>query len=588
MEVKMFALGKLYPLCLFYVFIYVASICFSSPVSHKSFVEAFGGDGKASETTLLVTSSSDTAVRKRQNSFDKFEEDHHIYERMKAEGETSSEEASTIQEDSTTNRLRGKERPEQASPENGQQDDWFFPPIEEEIDNENTYRETDNSGRAETLKGKDEDTIASVDFEDRETPVFIPTERIEFMEDLWYKWSYENNDFDTPTRTSDYVDGYIIEPNQKLCGTKDTERCGPNNWKFLHTECNGKLNRKQSPIDLPATDRSTAELNFEVKDKTWEKETSPQEINERLDEVGILKSDLLEPIAFSKNYGCSQGKLIADTHTWEVLLNECTELSIMYLGSKYDLQQFHFHAPSEHTINGKYFDAEAHFVHFSEETQEYTVLGVLIDAEEEADNPFLSEFWENEVEIVDGVHTRAETDGLAEVEEELRNEVEMAPTKDFNTPIDPYDFFMPSNRSYYMYQGSLTTPNCGTNVNWVIFDEHAIISKKQLNQYRDGVANFPMSQADPTSGNTNRPVQPLGSRNIYFYSDQSGDNLIKNFEPKPSPSSTDSVRRKKRTSHQMRPAERRKLIYEAKKEERRNKRHMLDIMKRRQKGMTKV
>jgi len=228
--------------------------------------------------------------------------------------------------------------------------------------------------------------------------------------------------------------------------------------------------------------------------------------------------------------------------------------------------------------------AEAHFVHFSEETQEYTVLGVLIDAEDASENSFLSEFWENEVEIANEVKDKASKEGIEEIGKELRNEQELAPTKEFQAPIDPYDFFMPANRSYYMYQGSLTTPNCGMNVNWVIFHEHALISRKQLNQYRDGVANFPMSQADPSTGNTNRPVQELGSRNIYFYSDQSGDNVIKNFEPKPD----SSGRRKKKSSHTMNDIDRRKLIYEAKKQERTKKRNLLDAMKRRQRGMTKV
>merc|ERR1719284_1209459 len=369
-----------------------------------------------------------------------------------------------------------------------EQNDWFFTPIEESLGGEDTYRDT--AGQAEELRGQEqkeeisnsnEDGISSVDFEDKATAVFIPTEKIEFMEDLWYKWSYEENDFDAPTRTSEYIDGYIIEPTQKICGTKDTPRLFPSNWKFLHTECNGQLNRKQSPIDLPSTKKKkNAERYFQIEDKTWEKDTSPQEVNERLDQVGILSSELLEPILFNQNYGCTEGKLIADTHTWEVLLNECNDLSIMYLGSKYDLQQFHFHAPSEHTVDGKVFDAEAHFVHFSEETQEYTVLGVLMDAEEDSDNAFLSEFWENEVEIVDGVNKKVEKEGLDGVEEELRHENELAPTMKFPSPIDPYDFFMPANRSYYMYQGSLTTPNCGMNVNWVVFDEHAVISQKQL------------------------------------------------------------------------------------------------------------
>ena len=38
----------------------------------------------------------------------------------------------------------------------------------------------------------------------------------------------------------------------------------------------------------------------------------------------------------------------------------------------------HFHAPSEHTIDGEYFDAELHFVH-NWSSSEFIVIGVLFD-----------------------------------------------------------------------------------------------------------------------------------------------------------------------------------------------------------------
>ena len=38
----------------------------------------------------------------------------------------------------------------------------------------------------------------------------------------------------------------------------------------------------------------------------------------------------------------------------------------------------HFHAPSEHTVDGEYFDAELHFVHNRSET-DFIVVGVLFD-----------------------------------------------------------------------------------------------------------------------------------------------------------------------------------------------------------------
>ena len=44
--------------------------------------------------------------------------------------------------------------------------------------------------------------------------------------------------------------------------------------------------------------------------------------------------------------------------------------------------QFHFHAPSEHTIGGRQMDLEVHFVHLTPEGGLGAVLGVFFDREE--------------------------------------------------------------------------------------------------------------------------------------------------------------------------------------------------------------
>ena len=46
--------------------------------------------------------------------------------------------------------------------------------------------------------------------------------------------------------------------------------------------------------------------------------------------------------------------------------------------------QFHFHSPSEHTINGERFALELHLVHVDAETQEpAAVLGILFKVAED-------------------------------------------------------------------------------------------------------------------------------------------------------------------------------------------------------------
>ena len=47
-------------------------------------------------------------------------------------------------------------------------------------------------------------------------------------------------------------------------------------------------------------------------------------------------------------------------HTFQV---EHLQAFLSWKGEKYSLQQFHFHTPSEHTINGIQFPMEMHLVH---------------------------------------------------------------------------------------------------------------------------------------------------------------------------------------------------------------------------------
>ncbi len=45
----------------------------------------------------------------------------------------------------------------------------------------------------------------------------------------------------------------------------------------------------------------------------------------------------------------------------------------------YRLLQFHVHSPSEHTIDGKYYDLEVHFVHQHYTENKLAVVGVFFD-----------------------------------------------------------------------------------------------------------------------------------------------------------------------------------------------------------------
>lgn len=67
-------------------------------------------------------------------------------------------------------------------------------------------------------------------------------------------------------------------------------------------------------------------------------------------------------------------------HTIEISKNLTAKLKIK--DNEYNLIQFHFHTPSEHRINGKYYDVEAHFV-FADEKENLSVIGVFYDVSDQ-------------------------------------------------------------------------------------------------------------------------------------------------------------------------------------------------------------
>jgi carbonic anhydrase len=139
---------------------------------------------------------------------------------------------------------------------------------------------------------------------------------------------------------------------------------------------------------------------------------------------------------------------------------------------KYELRQFHFHRPSEEKINGKRFDMTVHLVHMDEDGK-LAVVAVLL--QEGNDNALVRELW------TDLPHEKEK--------EELFEKVQIDISQ-----------MLPSDRSYYTFSGSLTTPPCSEDVTWFVLKHPVTISAAEISQfsqlYRDDA----------------RPTQPLYDR----------------------------------------------------------------------------
>jgi carbonic anhydrase len=177
----------------------------------------------------------------------------------------------------------------------------------------------------------------------------------------------------------------------------------------------------------------------------------------------------LDPVTF--DYRPSAFKVNDNGHTIQV--NLAAGNSIEVLGQRFELIQFHFHRPSEESIDGRRFDMVAHFVHKSLEGR-LAVVAVLI--ERGSAQGQLQQVWNNlPLEKGDSVSAR----GLLDLER-----------------------LLPTERGYFTYMGSLTTPPCSEGVLWMVMKQPLQASAEQLGVF---ARLYPMNA---------RPIQSASGRLI--------------------------------------------------------------------------
>ncbi len=158
----------------------------------------------------------------------------------------------------------------------------------------------------------------------------------------------------------------------------------------------------------------------------------------------------------------------------------------------YPLVQFHFHAPSEHTLNGIQYAAELHLVH-TNSVGETTVIGVLLSSSALG------------LPIFDTIMANAP---ISPGEVELSEEVNVSD-------------LLPVGRGFYRYAGSLTTPACTEGVQWFLLKTPVPITPGALAKLHLLISLFPNYGGYP---NNNRPV-----------TDQNGRTVLKTFGFNPLP-----------------------------------------------------
>lgn len=183
-------------------------------------------------------------------------------------------------------------------------------------------------------------------------------------------------------------------------------------------------------------------------------------------------ADPAEPraIEFSHTHGAVD-KVEDNGHAVQVDTH-ATEATIR--GRHFKLAQFHFHAQSEHTLDGKHFPLEGHFV-FKAQDGRLAVVGVMYE--------------------------QGQANAVAQ---EVLDDLKPGKAKPAQHEID-VEGLLPKAHGYYHYLGSLTTPPLTENVEWYVMPEPVTMSKRQIDGFLSHYRR------------NNRNIQPLNGRPLIRY-----------------------------------------------------------------------
>lgn len=242
------------------------------------------------------------------------------------------------------------------------------------------------------------------------------------------------------------------DPGQPWNHNPKDPKLGPAAWAAVDTayaNCAADVGRKQSPVNIVTSQTTRATF---------------------------------DPLVFTEN-----GRTLTLQNTDHVLEVEYAGGATLKAGSQptdsYVLQQWHLHVPSEHRIDGKEYSAELHLV-YRNSIGELSVVGVFMDEK---------------------LPPKANLDPV------IRNFPRRKGSVPFTSGAPSVMSLLPANRTFYRYEGSLTTPPCSESVKWFVMANPVGITPANLGTLHSLVSAFTDYHGYPDN---NRPPVALNGRKI--------------------------------------------------------------------------
>lgn len=179
--------------------------------------------------------------------------------------------------------------------------------------------------------------------------------------------------------------------------------------------------------------------------------------------INISKRNVInKAIEFSLN-DLNLSEVVLENNGYTLQFTPKSESTINFNDDIYSLQQFHFHTPSEHKVDGNMYSMEIHFV-YKNKNDEILVMAAFVK--------------------------RGSSNAT------LETIIQDIPKVNKSINIKDIDIteLLPQDRSYFQYIGSLTTPPCTQNVQWIVLKKPINAQKNQI----DKIHNVINDNARPT------------------------------------------------------------------------------------------
>ncbi|PMD52492.1 putative carbonic anhydrase [Hyaloscypha bicolor E] len=202
---------------------------------------------------------------------------------------------------------------------------------------------------------------------------------------------------------------------------------GPTNWAALTPEnIQCATSKKQSPIDITN-----------------------------------VTTTLVQPGALALTFPPIQATEFENIGTTIEVVMEGKGASTVVDGKTFDLKQFHFHSPSEHTVDGEYFPLEMHLVHEATDGQ-IAVIAAQFQLTENGETTSLLTSVTEKIAAISSPGSVTETGAL-----------------DFAPLVDVI-----SKQALHTYEGSLTTPPCAEGLKFFVTSQQLPLDVATFNKIK--------------------------------------------------------------------------------------------------------